>query len=196
MFIFTLSFCTLISLFSFYTCSTISLMHSILHLHQCCSSIRLQPSRFGLDEISTAAAAVQFTCQYGSRNGSRPLTQCLSHSRLTLERVYLRSRSWLERRKRRALKVLGCNPLCLLLRVLPALEKVHSDMELDAGMHKMARMVRARIGNLSDFTRHHGNKPTSCLTSPSSRALFCVSGWSRTSLSLLEALNMRYSANS
>ncbi len=118
------------------------------------------------------------------------LTQCLSHSHLTLEHVYLRSRSWLERRKRRALRVLGCNLLRLLLRILPALEKVHSDMELDAGMHKMARTARAKIGNLSDFTRHHGNRPTSCLTSPSSRALFRVSGWNRTSLSFLKALNM------
>ncbi len=124
------------------------------------------------------------------------LTQCLSRSRLTLERVYLRSKSWLEQKKRRALRVLGCNPLRLLLRILLALEKVHSDMELDAGMHKMARTARARIGNLSDFTHHHGNRPTSCLTSPSSRALFRVSGWSRTSLSLLEALNRRYSTNS
>jgi hypothetical protein len=124
------------------------------------------------------------------------LTQCLSCSHLILERVYLRSRSWLERRKRRALRVLGCNPLHLLLRILPTLEKVHSNMELDAGMHKMARTTRARIGNLSDFTRHHGNRPASCLISPSSRALFHVSGWSRTSLSLLEALNKRYSANS
>ncbi len=119
-----------------------------------------------------------------------------SQMSVTLECVYLRSRSWLERRKRRALRVLGCNPLRLLLRVLSALEKVHSDMELDAGIHKMARTERARIGNLSDFTHHHGNRPTSCLTSPSSRALFRVSGWSRTSLSLLEALNRRYSANS
>jgi hypothetical protein len=119
-----------------------------------------------------------------------------SQMSITLERVYLRSRSWLERRKRRALRVLGCNPLRLLLRVLLALEKVHSDMELDAGMHKMAHTERARIGNLSDFIRHHGNMPTSCLTSPPSRALFRVSGWSKTSLSFLEALNRRYSANS
>jgi len=124
------------------------------------------------------------------------LTQCLSRSRLTLERVYLRSRSWLEWRKRRALRVLGCNPLRLLLRVLPTLEKVHSDMELDVGMHKMARTAHVRIRNLSDFTRHHGNRPTSCLTSSSSRGFFRVLGWSRTSLSLLEALNSRYSANS
>ncbi len=124
------------------------------------------------------------------------LTQCLNRSRLTLERVYLWWRSWLERRKRRALRVFGCNLLRLLLRVLLALEKVHSDMELDAGMHKMARTTRARIGNLSDFTRHHGNRPTSCLTSPPSWALFRVSGWSRTSLSLLEAFNRQYSTNS
>ncbi len=161
---------------------------------QAFGSIQPQPSRFGPDEIS--AAATRFTCQYGSRNGSRPLTHCLSCSRLTLERVYLQPRSWLERRKRRTLRLLGCNPLRLLLRVLPTLEKVHSDMELDAGMHKMARTARAKIGNLSDFTHHHGNRPTSCLTSPSSRALFRVSGWSRTSLSFLEALNRRYSANS
>ncbi len=156
---------------------------------QASGGIQPQLSCFGLDEISTAAAATRFTCQYGSRNGSRPLTQCLSRSHFTLEHVYLRSRSWLERRKRRALRVLGCNLLRLLLRILPALEKVHSDMELDAGMHKMARTARARIGNLSDFTRHHGNRPMSCLTSPSSRALFRVSSWRRTSLSLLEALN-------
>ncbi|CAK9233220.1 unnamed protein product [Sphagnum troendelagicum] len=156
---------------------------------QASGGIQPQPSRFGPDEILAAAVAARFTCQYGSRNGSRSLTQYLSYSRLTLERVYLRSRSWLERRKRRALRVLGCNSLRLLLRVLPALEKVHSDMELDAGMHKMAHTTRARIENLSDFTHHHGNKPMSCLTSPSSRALFRVSGWCRTSLSLLEALN-------
>jgi hypothetical protein len=154
---------------------------------QASGGIQPQPSCFGPDEISAAAA--RFTCQYGSRNGSCPLTQCLSRSRLTLERVYLRSRSWLDRRKRRALRVLGCNSLRLLLRVLLALEKVHSDMELDAGMHKMARTTRAIIGNLSNFTRHHGNRQMSCLTSPSSRALFHVSGWSITSLSLLEALN-------
>jgi hypothetical protein len=113
-----------------------------------------------------------------------------SQMSVTLERGYLRSRSWLERRKRRALRVLGCNSLRLLLRILLALEKVHSDMELDAGMHKMARTERARIGNLSDFTRHHGNRPTLCLTSPSSRALFRVSSWSRTSLSFLKALTL------
>jgi hypothetical protein len=34
--IFTLSFCMLTSLSSLYTCSTISFMHSILHLHYAC----------------------------------------------------------------------------------------------------------------------------------------------------------------
>jgi hypothetical protein len=41
---------------------------------QASGGIQPQPSRFGPDEISAAAAAARFTCQYGSRNGSRPLT--------------------------------------------------------------------------------------------------------------------------
>jgi len=41
---------------------------------QASSGIQPQLSRFGLDEISAVAVAARFTCQYGSRNGSRPLT--------------------------------------------------------------------------------------------------------------------------
>jgi hypothetical protein len=41
---------------------------------QASGGIQPQPSRFGPDEISAAAAIARFTCQYGSRNGSRPLT--------------------------------------------------------------------------------------------------------------------------
>jgi hypothetical protein len=42
---------------------------------QASGGIQSQPSRFGPDQISAAAAAARFTCQYGSRNGSRPLNK-------------------------------------------------------------------------------------------------------------------------
>jgi hypothetical protein len=58
--------------------------------------------------------------------------------------------------------VLGCSALRLSLRVLPALEKVHSDIELDVGMHKMARVACAKIRNFGNAIRHYGNRPTSC----------------------------------
>jgi hypothetical protein len=40
---------------------------------QTSGGIQPQPSHFGPDEISAVATAARFTCQYGSRNGSRPL---------------------------------------------------------------------------------------------------------------------------
>ncbi len=51
-----------------YTCNP---MGSVV---QASGGIQPQPSRFGPDEISAVAAAARFTCQYGSRNDSRPLT--------------------------------------------------------------------------------------------------------------------------
>ncbi len=59
--------------------------HNALHHFMVCSvvqasgGIQPQPSRFGPDEISAAAAAARFTCQYGSRNGSRPVGTGRAH---------------------------------------------------------------------------------------------------------------------
>jgi len=71
--------------------------------------------------------------------------------------------------------MLGFNALRLLVRVLPADENVHSGVELEAEMQSMARAARAKMGKLADLIFHHGNKPTSCLTLPSGRALLRIS---------------------
>lgn len=60
--------------------------------------------------------------------------------------------------------MLGFSELCLSLHVLPEMENVHSDMELEGGIDSMARAI---IEKESTANRHHGKRPTSCLTSPS-----------------------------
>jgi len=71
--------------------------------------------------------------------------------------------------------VLGFNVLRLLVHVLPADKNVHSGIKLEAKMQSMARAARTRMGKLADLIFHHGNRPMSCLTSPSGRALLRVS---------------------
>jgi len=54
-------------------------------------------------------------------------------------------------------------------------KNVHSGIKLEAKMQSMARAARTRMGKLADLIFHHGNRPMSCLTSPSGRALLRVS---------------------
>jgi len=63
----------------------------------------------------------------------------------------------------------------LLVRVLLVDKNVHSGIELEAKMQSVARAAQAKMGKLADLIFHHGNKPTSCLTSPSGWALLHVS---------------------
>ncbi len=71
--------------------------------------------------------------------------------------------------------MLGFNTLRLLVCVLPTDENVHSGIKLEVEMQSMALAARARMGKLTDLIFHHGNRLTSCLTSPSGQALLRVS---------------------
>jgi hypothetical protein len=71
--------------------------------------------------------------------------------------------------------MLGFNALRLLVCILPADENVHFGIGLEAEMQSMAWAARARMGKLADLIFHHGHRPMSCLTSPSSQAFLLVS---------------------
>jgi hypothetical protein len=54
--------------------------------------------------------------------------------------------------------VWGFSQLRFLVKVLPASEKLFSDMALDAGMHMVDRTTRAIIGNMSLPLRLHHDR--------------------------------------